>query len=143
MLLFCFWFRNFHLKKIASHSCWPKVLCVLSARVSWADNEVEHVVDVGIDSRNPLLATANTPGYKSDNIPSTSLGLANQWSSTITIAGVFLRLAPSADLGSAQSEVSCVLAGALQSSPHGVVASVEVNQWDVNLVLNEVEVTIN
>ena len=50
---------------------------VLTARVSWADNEVEHVVDVGIDSRNPLLATANTPGHKSDNIPSTSLGLAN------------------------------------------------------------------
>ena len=52
-------------------------MCVLTARVSWADNEVEHVVDVGIDSRNPLLATANTPGHKSDNIPSTSLGLAN------------------------------------------------------------------
>ena len=50
---------------------------VLTARVSWADNEVEHVVDVGIDSRNPLLATANTPGHKSDNVPSTSLGLAN------------------------------------------------------------------
>ena len=50
---------------------------VLTARVSWADDEVEHVVDVGIDSRNPLLATAYTPGNKSDNIPSTSLGLAN------------------------------------------------------------------
>merc|ERR1712038_2157262 len=67
---------QFSPQKIASHSCWPKVLYVLTARVSWADNEVEHVVDVGIDSRNPLLATANTPGYKSDNVPSTSLGLA-------------------------------------------------------------------
>merc|ERR1712038_1107551 len=134
---------QFSPRKIASHSCWPKVLYVLTARVSWADNEVEHVVNVGIDSRYPLLATANTPGHKSYNIPSTSLGLANQWSSTITIAGVFLRLAPSADLRSAQSEVSCVLAGVLQSSPHGVVASVEVNQWDVNLVLNEVEIAIN
>lgn len=80
------------------------------------------MTDFGINPGNICLSAVNPPCDQSHHIPMSTLRLTDQWSATITIAGVFSGLTTSADLTLVQLEsVGCV---AFAFGPKGVFQGV-------------------
>ena len=97
----------------------------------------------GVDSRN-IACTSNTPSDKSNNSPPPGLTLANERAAPISSAGILPNLTSGTDLALAEAEpvaTSCALG--IQGTLQLVVAAVVLNQRKINLVLDELEGTIN
>ena len=97
----------------------------------------------GVDSRN-IACTSNTPSDKSNNSPPPGLTLANERAAPVSSAGILPNLTSGTDLALAEAEpvaTSCALG--IQGVLQLVVAAVVLNQRKINLVLDELEGTIN
>jgi len=97
----------------------------------------------GVDSRN-IACTSNTPSDKSNNSPPPGLTLANERAAPVSSAGILPNLTSGTDLALAEAEpvaTSCALG--IQGTLQLVVAAVVLNQRKINLVLDELEGTIN
>ena len=106
-------------------------------------NPLGEVRHPGVDSRN-IACTSNTPSDKSNNSPPPGLTLANERAAPVSSAGILPNLTSGTDLALAEAEpvaTSCALG--IQGTLQLVVAAVVLNQRKINLVLDELEGTIN